>query len=55
MIERITRATTTPTENTPPQRFEGMTLDQVRARHVERMRQEYALADAELADAWRKP
>ncbi len=52
--ERITRAATTDTEGTAPQRFDGMTVDQLRARHAERMRREYALANAELANAWRK-
>jgi hypothetical protein len=54
MIERITRAATTQSESTPlPPRLDGMTLDQLRARHAEHMGREYAVVDAELADAWR--
>ena len=37
MIERIPRAVITHTESAPP-RFDGMMLDQLRARHAERMR-----------------
>ena len=53
-VDVVVENATTHTESAPLPRFDGMTLDQLRARHAEQMRREYALADAEQANAWRK-
>lgn len=53
-VDRSVHRTSTHHESSPPQRFDRMTVDQLRKQHADKMSKIYADSDRKLSEQWRK-